>query len=102
MTVAELAVAGVPSVLVPLPGAPGDHQTANARVLEGAGAGKLLPDADCDGEALEITLDGMLVDPPGLDAMGDAASSLGRPEAAAAGARVVEANARPGRPGLSS
>ena len=30
MTVAELAVAGVPSVLVPLPGAPSDHQTANA------------------------------------------------------------------------
>ena len=39
MTVAELAVAGVPAVLVPLPGAPGDHQTANARVLERAGAG---------------------------------------------------------------
>ena len=47
MTVAELAVAGVPSVLVPLPGAPGDHQTANARVLERAGAAVLLPDADC-------------------------------------------------------
>ena len=35
MTVAELAVAGVPSVLVPLPGAPGDHQTANARPARG-------------------------------------------------------------------
>ena len=44
MTVAELAVAGVPSVLVPLPGAPGDHQTANARVLERAGAAVLLAD----------------------------------------------------------
>ncbi len=33
VTVAELAVAGVPAVLVPLPGAPGDHQTRNARSL---------------------------------------------------------------------
>jgi UDP-N-acetylglucosamine--N-acetylmuramyl-(pentapeptide) pyrophosphoryl-undecaprenol N-acetylglucosamine transferase len=98
MTVAELAVAGVPSILVPLPGAPGDHQTANAQVLVRAGAAILLPDADCDAEALDVTLDGMLVDPSGLDAMGQAASSLGRHDAADAGARVVEANARPERP----
>ncbi len=95
MTVAELAAAGVPSVLVPLPGAPDDHQTANARVLERAGAAILLPDADCDAAGLDSTLGGMLVDPAGLDAMGRAASGLGRPDAAAAGARVVEANARP-------
>ncbi|HEX3565061.1 MAG TPA: UDP-N-acetylglucosamine--N-acetylmuramyl-(pentapeptide) pyrophosphoryl-undecaprenol N-acetylglucosamine transferase, partial [Acidimicrobiales bacterium] len=44
MTVAELAVAGVPAILVPLPGAPGDHQSANARVLEQVGAAVLLPD----------------------------------------------------------
>ena len=50
MTVAELAVAGVPSILVPLPGAPGDHQTANARVLERAGAAVLLPDDRCDAD----------------------------------------------------
>ena len=30
MTVAELLVAGVPAILVPLPGAPRDHQTRNA------------------------------------------------------------------------
>ena len=36
-TVAELAVLGVPAVLVPLPGAPGDHQTANARQHADAG-----------------------------------------------------------------
>jgi undecaprenyldiphospho-muramoylpentapeptide beta-N-acetylglucosaminyltransferase len=95
MTVAELAAAGVPSILVPLPGAPDDHQTANARVLERAGAAILLPDADCDAAGLDVTLDGMLVDPSGLDAMGRAASALGRPDAAAAGARVVEASARP-------
>ena len=95
MTVAELAVSGVPAVLVPLPGAPGDHQTANARVLERAGAAVLLPDDACDPATLAVTLDAMLADPESLEVMGRAASALGRKDAAAAGARVVEANARP-------
>ncbi len=99
MTVAELAAAGVPSILVPLPGAPGDHQTANARVLERAGAALVLADAECDGDRLAAMLDCLLDDPGGLDAMGRAAASLGRPDAAAAGARLVEDNARTPRRG---
>ncbi len=99
MTVAELAVAGVPAVLVPLPGAPGDHQTANAQVLERSGAAVLLPDARCDAVTLGTALDGLLTQTGLLDAMGQAASALGRPDAAAAGARVVEANAAPARRG---
>ena len=95
MTVAELAVAGVPSILVPLPGAPGDHQTANARVLERVGASVLLPDAECDAGTLAHRIDLLLDDPSALETMGRAAASAGRPDAAAAGARVVEANARP-------
>ena len=97
MTVAELAAAGVPSILVPLPGAPGDHQTANARVLERAGASVLLPDADCGADRLAGLLERLLADPSGLEAMGRAARRLGRPDAAAAGAEVVEASARPER-----
>jgi UDP-N-acetylglucosamine--N-acetylmuramyl-(pentapeptide) pyrophosphoryl-undecaprenol N-acetylglucosamine transferase len=93
MTVAELAVVGVPSVLVPLPGAPGDHQTANARVLERVGAAVLVTDADCDADTLATTLDDLLRQPARLEAMGRAASALGRRDAAAAGARLVEANA---------
>jgi undecaprenyldiphospho-muramoylpentapeptide beta-N-acetylglucosaminyltransferase len=99
MTVAELAAAGVPSVLVPLPGAPGDHQTANARVLERGGASVLLPDPDCDAGSLDIHLERLLGDPATLEAMGRSAASLARPGAAAAGAAVVEANARPPRGG---
>jgi UDP-N-acetylglucosamine--N-acetylmuramyl-(pentapeptide) pyrophosphoryl-undecaprenol N-acetylglucosamine transferase len=98
MTVAELAAVGVPSVLVPLPGAPGDHQTANARVLERAGAAVLLPDPECDPANLASELDRLLGDPAALEAMGRAAAAQGRPDAAAAGARVVEAHARPERP----
>ena len=102
MTVAELAVAGVPSILVPLPGAPGDHQTANARVLQRAGAALLLPDPECEAATLAESIDRLLGDPSGLEAMGRAARSLGRPDAAAAGARVVEANARPVPAGRSA
>lgn len=94
MTVAELAVTGVPAVLVPLPGAPGDHQTANARVLERAGAAVLLPDVECDGPILARCLDRLLGDPSLLASMERAAAGLGRPEAAAEGARVVDAHAR--------
>ena len=97
MTVAELAVVGVPAILVPLPGAPGDHQTANARVLERAGAAVVVGDGSCSAAALDRAI-GDLVDTPGrLDEMGSAARSLGRHDAADAGARVVERSARPGR-----
>jgi len=98
MTVAELTAAGVPAVLVPLPGAPGDHQTANARVLERVGAAVLLPDPECTPAGLTTVVEGLLGDPPRLEAMGRAARALARPDAAAAGAAVVDANARPGGP----
>ena len=48
MTVAELLMTGVPAILVPLPGAPRDHQTRNAEALVG-GRGGPVPDAECDG-----------------------------------------------------
>ena len=46
LTVAELAAAGVPAILVPLPSAVDDHQTVNARFLVEAGAGWLMPQAE--------------------------------------------------------
>lgn len=93
-TAAELAVAGVPSVLVPLPGAPGDHQTANARALVDAGAAVLVPDAACDAGGLGAALDDLLADRDRLLAMGEAARSVGHPDAADRVAEVVEAHAR--------
>jgi undecaprenyldiphospho-muramoylpentapeptide beta-N-acetylglucosaminyltransferase len=94
MTVAELAVAGVPAVLVPLPGAPGDHQTHNAQALVNAGAAVLLPDAECDADRLAPLVDGLLDDPAALERMGSAARSLGHLDAAARVAEMVEARAR--------
>lgn len=40
--VTEIGICGIPSILVPLPYAPGDHQAANARTLESAGASVVL------------------------------------------------------------
>lgn len=52
LTVAELAAAGVASILVPLPHAVDDHQTGNARFLSNAGAAILLPQSDLAPERL--------------------------------------------------
>jgi UDP-N-acetylglucosamine--N-acetylmuramyl-(pentapeptide) pyrophosphoryl-undecaprenol N-acetylglucosamine transferase len=100
MTVAELAVAGVPAVLVPLPGAPGDHQGANARALEGAGGAMVLDDDHCTGPRLDSILDELIDTPWRLDAMADAARSMGRRHAAQSIASVAEAHAR-ARPGMA-
>jgi UDP-N-acetylglucosamine--N-acetylmuramyl-(pentapeptide) pyrophosphoryl-undecaprenol N-acetylglucosamine transferase len=90
-TVAELAAAGVPSVLVPLPGAPGDHQTRNAEALVDAGAAVLVPDAECTGPRLVAELEPLLADPARLETMAAAARTLARPNAAHELAALVEA-----------
>ncbi len=93
-TVAELAVVGVPAILVPLPGAPDDHQRANAMVLERAGGAVILPDAECRGPRLAEEIDALLADPARLGAMGAAAGSVGRPDAVGAVAALASAHAR--------
>jgi UDP-N-acetylglucosamine--N-acetylmuramyl-(pentapeptide) pyrophosphoryl-undecaprenol N-acetylglucosamine transferase len=93
-TVAELTVVGVPAVLVPLPGAPGDHQVANASVLERAGAAVVVPDPQCTATRLAEVLDALAQDPGRLDAMRKAAAGLGRPDATAALVALVHAHAR--------
>jgi UDP-N-acetylglucosamine--N-acetylmuramyl-(pentapeptide) pyrophosphoryl-undecaprenol N-acetylglucosamine transferase len=93
-TIAELTVAGLPSILVPLPGAPGDHQTVNARRLAQEGAAVLVPDSELDAVRLAEVL-GPLVDSPSTrEVMAQAARRLGRPDAADAVARLVEEHAR--------
>jgi UDP-N-acetylglucosamine--N-acetylmuramyl-(pentapeptide) pyrophosphoryl-undecaprenol N-acetylglucosamine transferase len=93
-TVAELSVAGVPAILVPLPGAPGDHQTANAKALVDAGAAVLVPDGELDGRRLAQELSALIGDDERLVTMAKAALALGHPEAAREVATVVEGAAR--------
>jgi len=93
-TIAELTVAGVPSVLVPLPGSPGDHQVRNARTLEQAGAAVVVLDDECSAARLEAVVSKLLGEPNRLTEMGAAAKGLGRPDAAARLADLVEEHAR--------
>ena len=92
-TVAELAVVGVPSVLVPLPIATRDHQRFNAGPLVAAGAAVLVDDAQFDGDRMEAEVLPLL-DDGRLERMAAAAKSLGRPDAATAVAALVTDAAR--------
>lgn len=93
-TVAEVAAIGLPSVLVPLPGAPGDHQTHNARRLADAGGAVVVADGELDGARLAAELDGLLADPERRRAMSAAARRLARPDAADRVAALAEEHAR--------
>lgn len=93
-SVAELAAVGCPSILVPLPSAPGDHQTANASALAAAGGATIVADADLDAARVLSEVDRLLSDPKSLVAMGQAASAFARRDAAAAVVDLVEAHAR--------
>jgi UDP-N-acetylglucosamine:LPS N-acetylglucosamine transferase len=84
----------MPSILIPLPGAPRDHQTRNADALVAAGAAVMIPDAECDGSRLAAELSSLLGDPARLQAMGAAARQLGHPDAADRVAELVDAHAR--------
>jgi UDP-N-acetylglucosamine--N-acetylmuramyl-(pentapeptide) pyrophosphoryl-undecaprenol N-acetylglucosamine transferase len=94
-TVAELAVVGVPGILVPLPIAPRDHQTANAEALVRSGGAVRVPDGELDVDRLEKELLPLVTDPARRAVMAAAARSVGHPDAAARVADLVEASARP-------
>lgn len=79
LTVAELAAAGVASVLVPLPHAVDDHQTGNARFLAEADAAVLLPQTELTPERLAGLLHELTRER--LAAMAQKARALARPEA---------------------
>jgi len=87
LTVAELALAGLPALLVPYPFAADDHQTANAAALVAAGAAQMLDENPLGGKRVVSALRGILEVPERIAAMGDRAAKLARPDAAA---RIIE------------
>jgi UDP-N-acetylglucosamine--N-acetylmuramyl-(pentapeptide) pyrophosphoryl-undecaprenol N-acetylglucosamine transferase len=89
MTVAELACAGVPAVLVPFPFAVDDHQTGNAEFLSEAGAAWLIQQKDLTAEKLAALIGGL--DRTTLAAMSDKARALAKPDATARVADICEA-----------
>lgn len=93
-TVAELAVAGRPSILVPLPIATDDHQTDNARALEAAGGAVVVPQPRFTAAAVAATLESWLSDPAALAKAAAGARSCGHPDAAERLADLVLETAR--------
>ncbi len=89
MATAELCAWGIPAVVVPLPTAAADHQTANAKALESAGAARVIRQADLSSETLSTTLDGLLQDPGVLKSMRQKALERARPTAASDIARHI-------------
>ncbi len=93
-TCSELAVAALPSVLIPLKIAMDDHQTLNARALSEAGAARVIAEDDVTVDRLAAVLSEVLSDPVELAIMSAAARSVAIPDAAQRLADLVEAAAR--------
>jgi UDP-N-acetylglucosamine--N-acetylmuramyl-(pentapeptide) pyrophosphoryl-undecaprenol N-acetylglucosamine transferase len=88
-TVAELAAAGRPGLLVPYPSATDDHQTANAQCLAKAGGGWVMPQPSFTPEYLAERLESLFANPALLARASRCAQAYGRDHAAAALADVV-------------
>jgi UDP-N-acetylglucosamine--N-acetylmuramyl-(pentapeptide) pyrophosphoryl-undecaprenol N-acetylglucosamine transferase len=89
-TVAELAAAGKPSILIPFPYAADDHQLRNAEAFERAGAAKLVLDRNWTGETFFEMVRELMDAPKELVRMGECARTLARAGAAQRAAQILE------------
>lgn len=81
-SVFELAAHGLPAILVPYPHASADHQSANARWMQQAGAALVIADAELGAERLAGEVARLRGDPGALARMAQAALAIARPHAA--------------------
>ncbi len=88
-TMAELAAAGKPALLVPFALATDDHQRKNADVFVAAGAARMLLEAELQPQRLIETLEAMLADEAELSAMGERARGLAHGDAVSVIGRMV-------------
>jgi UDP-N-acetylglucosamine--N-acetylmuramyl-(pentapeptide) pyrophosphoryl-undecaprenol N-acetylglucosamine transferase len=88
-TLAELAVCGLPSILVPYPHATENHQQANAREFERAGAAEVVLDDALTPSLFAERVSALLDEPARLDRMAGCALARGKPDAAERFARLV-------------
>ncbi|MEI9811303.1 MAG: UDP-N-acetylglucosamine--N-acetylmuramyl-(pentapeptide) pyrophosphoryl-undecaprenol N-acetylglucosamine transferase [Acidobacteriota bacterium] len=87
--VSELAAAGKPSILIPLPTASDQHQLKNAQAMEQAGAARLVTDSDWTGARFVQEVTSLLDEPGRLEKMSAAARAFARPGAARRAADVL-------------
>jgi len=89
-TIAELTAAGRPAILVPLPGATDDHQTANAREISEAGGARTISQRAFTAQELAKQMQKLGLEPDALANAAACARSVGRPDAARDLADLVE------------
>jgi UDP-N-acetylglucosamine--N-acetylmuramyl-(pentapeptide) pyrophosphoryl-undecaprenol N-acetylglucosamine transferase len=89
-TVSEIAAAGKPSILVPLPTAADQHQLRNAQALEKAGAARLVLDSEMTGARLVEEVTRLRGERGLLEKMSNAARALAHPGSAGRAADVME------------
>jgi UDP-N-acetylglucosamine--N-acetylmuramyl-(pentapeptide) pyrophosphoryl-undecaprenol N-acetylglucosamine transferase len=89
MATAELCAWGIPVIVVPLPTAAADHQTANAKALADSGAAEMILQSDLNTETLSRAVESLLSDPAKLAEMRTKALARARPTAAADIARHI-------------
>lgn len=89
-SVSEIAAAGMPSILVPLPFAADDHQRKNAEALAAAGGAKIVADAELNGERLFREVEMLRKQPEQLAAMRERVRRFAHPDAAERAAEVLE------------
>lgn len=99
-TVFELAVAGRPAILVPLPGSMDNHQYHNANAFENAGGGWLMAQDGFTPSALSARLEAFLNAPDGLLKAAVGAREMGLGDAAEKLADLVMAQLQPSAPPL--
>jgi UDP-N-acetylglucosamine--N-acetylmuramyl-(pentapeptide) pyrophosphoryl-undecaprenol N-acetylglucosamine transferase len=83
LTLAELAIAGRPAILIPLPTAADDHQSKNAARFAATNAAIVLNQRTSTGAELAQLLSDLLADSDRRQTMAAAMRSLARPNAAA-------------------
>ena len=88
-TIAELAIAGRPSILIPYPSATDDHQHINAQIIAKTGGALLLPENELKPEKLAFLLRNCLSRPKILTRMAQAARANGTPHASKRLAEMV-------------
>jgi UDP-N-acetylglucosamine--N-acetylmuramyl-(pentapeptide) pyrophosphoryl-undecaprenol N-acetylglucosamine transferase len=88
-TLSEVMANGLPSVIVPLPSAYADHQTANAQALARTGAALCCPDFDLNAAGLVRELTELKSTPDRLPRMAAASRRMARPEAADTVAELI-------------
>jgi len=89
-TVAELAAAGRPAILIPFAAATDDHQTANAREMVKAGGARAIKEDNFTPQVLARQIEALAMDPVALNNAAARALSVGRPHAARDLADLVE------------